>query len=66
MQTLEHLVLFPTRTFQQFIIAHEPTAAIDQMQFVTNISLLHVSAPECHPQGVFQIKGVPEMTNTQF
>jgi len=26
------------------------------MQFITNINLLHVSAPGCHPQVVFQIK----------
>jgi hypothetical protein len=24
---------------------------------MTNINLLHVSAPGCHPQGVFQMKG---------
>jgi len=26
------------------------------MQFITNINLLHVSAPDCHPQVVFQVK----------
>jgi len=25
---------------------------------MTNINILHVSAPECHPQGVFQIKAI--------
>ena len=25
---------------------------------MTNINLLHVSAPECHPQGGFQIKAM--------
>ena len=25
---------------------------------MTNINLLHVSAPGCHPQGVFQIKAL--------
>jgi len=26
---------------------------------MTNINLLHVEAPGCHPQGVFQTKGIP-------
>jgi len=25
---------------------------------MTNVNLLHVSAPTCHSQGVFQIKGL--------
>jgi len=33
---------------------------------MTNISLLHVSASGFYRQEVFQIKGIPGMTNTQF
>ena len=29
-----------------------------KIQLMTNINLLHVSEPGCHPQGVFKIKGI--------
>jgi hypothetical protein len=32
--------------------------AINEVQFLTNITFLRVSAPGCHPQGVFQIEGL--------
>jgi hypothetical protein len=35
---------------------HQPTNALNKIQFVTNINLLHVSTLGCHPQGVFQVK----------
>jgi hypothetical protein len=28
------------------------------IQFMTNLNLIHVSAPGCHPQRVFQLKGI--------
>jgi hypothetical protein len=31
--------------------------AINKIQFMTRIKILHVSALGCHPQGVFKIKG---------
>jgi hypothetical protein len=32
---------------------HKPTNAFNKIQFMLVIHLLHVSAPECHTQGVF-------------
>jgi len=32
---------------------YQPTNALSKIQFVTSIKLLHVSAPECHPQGFY-------------
>lgn len=31
---------------------------LNEVQFMANVSLLHVPAPGCHPQGVFQIKRI--------
>jgi len=36
-------------------LIHQPTYELYKLQFMTNINLLHVLAPMCHPQGVFQI-----------
>jgi len=32
--------------------------ALSKIQFMTSIKLLHVSAPECHPQGVYWDKQI--------
>ena len=37
---------------------HQPTNALNNLQFMTYINRLHVLAPGCHPPGVFQIKGI--------
>jgi hypothetical protein len=37
---------------------HRPTTVLNKIKFMTSINLLQVSAPGCHPQGVFQIKGI--------
>jgi len=34
------------------------SSTFNQIQFMTSIKLLHVSAPGCHPQGVFLNKGI--------
>jgi len=34
-------------------LVYQPTKALNKIQYVTSIKLLHVSTPECHPQGVF-------------
>lgn len=39
-------------------LTQQPTDALNKMKFVTNIDLLHVSAPGAHPKGVFQSKGI--------
>jgi len=31
---------------------------LNNMQFMTDINLLHASAPGCHPEGLVQIKGI--------
>jgi len=36
---------------------HQATDALNKIQFLTSINLLHVSTPGCQPQGIFQIKG---------
>jgi hypothetical protein len=48
------------------MLVHEPQIAPNQIKFMTNISLLHVSVSGFYPQEVLQIKGIPGMTNTQF
>jgi hypothetical protein len=35
-----------------------PSNVPNKTQFIARIKLLHVSASGCHPQGVFQIKGI--------
>ena len=37
---------------------HQPTNAPNKIQSITSIKLLHVSAPRCHPQGVFYNEGI--------
>jgi hypothetical protein len=32
--------------------------ALNKIKFMTNINLLRVSTPECHSQGVFEIKAI--------
>ena len=44
--------------FLQSVNHHQPTNAFNKIQFMTSIYLLHVLAPGCQPQGVFQIKGI--------
>jgi hypothetical protein len=34
-------------------LVHQPTYALNKIQFMTSIKLLHVSALGYHPQGVF-------------
>ena len=38
------------------LLIHQTTNALKKIQFMSNINLLHVSAPGCHPRGLFQIK----------
>jgi len=35
------------------ISKYQPTIALNKIQFMTGIKLLHVSAPEYQPQGIF-------------
>jgi hypothetical protein len=49
-------MLFTLCIFLQSI--HQPINAINDIQFMTSIKLLHVSARVCHPQENFQIKGI--------
>jgi hypothetical protein len=37
---------------------HQPTNALNDIQLMTSSKLLHVSVRECHPQEIFQIKGI--------
>jgi len=37
---------------------YQPTNTLYKIQFVTSIKLLHVSAPECHPQGFYLNKEI--------
>jgi len=37
-------------------IIHAPKYALNKIQFITSIKLLHVSVPGCHPQGFFKNK----------
>jgi hypothetical protein len=39
-------------------LINQPTQALDKIKFMTSVNMPHVSALECHPQGVFQIKGI--------
>jgi len=50
----EILLLFLPRTFPQLM--HQSTNALSKIQFIRIINVLHVSAPGCHPQGVFRAK----------
>jgi hypothetical protein len=43
-------------TFLQAI--HQTINALNDIQFMTRIKLLHVSAHGCHSQEIFQIKGI--------
>ena len=40
-------------------LVHQPAIVLHNVQCVTNIILLHVSAPRFHPQSVRQITAVP-------
>ena len=40
---------------------HQPTNALNDIQFMTSIKLLHVSARGCQQQEVFQIKGIQSL-----
>jgi len=42
------------RTKSKLIL--RPTDAPNKIKFMTNINILHVSAGECYPWGVFQIE----------
>jgi len=48
-------MLFIACIFLQLM--HQATDALNKIQFLTSINLLHVSTPGCQPQGIFQIKG---------
>ena len=37
---------------------HQPTYALNEVQFITSINLLHVSAPGRHPQGVSKQRNI--------
>jgi len=41
------------------ISKYQPTNALNKTQLMIGITLLHVSAPEYQPQGIFQNKGIP-------
>jgi len=41
--------------YQSYLV-HQPTYILNETQIMADISLLLVSAPGCHPQGLFQIK----------
>jgi len=47
---------FPKKNYRYYQSLHQPTDALNKTQFMTSIELLHVSAPECHPQEVFYNK----------
>ena len=44
------------------LLIHPPTIALNKIQFMTSIELLHVSASGCHFQGVFYNKGIQACT----
>ena len=54
--TWNFCLLFIPCIFLQLI--RQPTNALNETEFMTGIDFLHVSAPECHPQGIFQITGI--------
>jgi hypothetical protein len=37
---------------------HQPKNTLNKIKVLKNINLLHVSAPEFHPQGFFRIEGL--------
>jgi len=37
---------------------NQPTIAPNEIHFTTGIKLLHISAPECHPQGLLEQKNI--------
>jgi len=39
-------------------LIRQSTNALNETEFMTGIHLLHVSAPERHPQGLFQITAI--------
>lgn len=39
-------------------VMHQPTNARIKIKFMTSINILHVLVPGCHPQRVFQMKGI--------
>jgi len=49
---LNHLVLYQTSATNNALnlLIHQPTDALNKTQVLTDISLLHVSRPWCHPQ----------------
>lgn len=53
---LQYLMLLIQCLFLQLI--HQPTYALNKIQFITSIKLIHVSALGCHPQGVFWNKEI--------
>jgi len=55
-----HTVPFHTAAINNalFYLTHQPKHVLNKIQFMADISLLLVSAPGCHPQGLFQIKGI--------
>ena len=38
----------------------------NKIQFMTNMKLLHVSTPQCHPQGILLSKGTQSNTLIQL
>jgi hypothetical protein len=42
--------------FYNWLLVPEPTNSLHKIQCMTSIKLLHVTAPGCHPQAVFQNK----------
>ena len=40
------------------MLIRQPKNALNETGFMAGTDLLHVSAPECHPQGLSQITGI--------
>jgi hypothetical protein len=52
-----------TAHFVLILINTSPINAFNTIQFMTNIKLLHVSALECHPQGVLEQRNISQRVN---
>jgi hypothetical protein len=50
--------MYFTHTVHIFTINTSTKNALNETGFMTGTNLLHVLAPECHPQGLSQITGI--------
>jgi hypothetical protein len=53
-------ILYVIHTVHMLTINTLTTNALNKIQFMTSIGLLHVSAAGCHPGEVFKNKGINE------